>query len=281
MMPAVATETETISERQYLRRIYEPFMDTAVPGDVTFYISNTCQPPPSLKTRIYRLWLGLEADDYSIWHTAVYVGAKKSEGGQARPYIVHSTAKSNTVEEHLKPSFFSFKPRQGQPLLQCRTEVLHFPDISTAQRKKIVEYCRSQVGKKFDGDGWQLDIATYALGIRSRPRHANRVSCHGLAFKAYGLIGLSFPHPRLPYAPYLLGRILGHPLGHPADHVDLRYNYLRDHHLYNDPRGEISLALVGNGPKLRDVEVKLNPGRYSWNMARQPVLGSAQPVNSF
>jgi hypothetical protein len=271
---ANTTETDSISERKYLRRLYEPFMDTAIPGDIAFFITNSCKPPPSLKTRIYRGWLGFEPGDYSIWHTTVYVGTKKSDDEQNRPYIVHATGKNNTTEEHLRPSFFSFKPKEGQELLQCRTEILHFPEISTAQRKKIVEYCRSEVGKPFDGDGWQLDFATYVFGIRSRERNSDRVSCHGLAFNAYGLIGLLFPHPRLRYAPYLLGRIIGHPLGHPADHVDLRYNYLRDHHLYGDKRGEISLALVGNGSKLENVEAKLNPGRYSWDTALHAAYGS-------
>ena len=266
--------TEATSERQYLRRLYEPFLETAVPGDIAFFISNSGKPPPSLKTRIYRWWLGFEPNDYSTWHTVVYVGPKKSEGEQERPYIVHSTRAGNTIEEHLRPSFFSFKPKEGQEVLNCRTEVIHFPEISTAQRKKIVEYCRAQVGKPFDGDGWQLDFATYVFGIRSRVRNPDHVSCHGLAFNAYGLVGLLFPHPRLRRAPNLLGRFAGHPLGHPADHVDLRYNYLRDHHLYADKRGEISIALVGNGPKLENVEVKLNPGRYSWNPALHAAYGS-------
>jgi|SRR5579859_107871 len=266
-------ETDSTSERQYLRRLYERFLDIAVPGDVVFFISNSDNPPPSWKTRLYRRWLGFKPEDYSCWHTLVYVGAKKSEGEQDRPYVIHSTARGNTTEEHLKPSFFSYKPREGQALLKCRTEVLHFPEISAAQRKKIIQYCRSQVGKPFDGDGWQLDFATYALGIRSRHRNPDRVSCHGLAFNAYGLVGLLFPHPRLYYAPYLLGRIGGHPLGHPADRVDLRYNYLRDHHLYADQRARVSVALVGHGSKLENVEVLLDPGKYSWDASLQAAYG--------
>jgi hypothetical protein len=272
-----------MSERKCLRRLYEPFMDTAVPGDVLFFITNPDKPPPALKTRLYRRCLGIRQGDWSGWHTMVYVGAKKSEGEPHRPYIVHSTRKGNTVEEHLKPSFFSFKPKEGQEVMNCRTEALHFPEISMVQRKEIVEYCRAQVGKPFDGDGWQLDFATYAFGIRSRQRNPDRVSCHGLAFNAYGLIGLIFSHPRLEYAPNLLGRIIGHPLGHPADHVDLRYNYLRDHHLYADKRGEISIALVGHGPKLENVKVKLNPGRYSWDTALQTAYGvvGLNPVDNY
>lgn len=270
---ATPREADPTSERHYLRRVYERFMDTAVPGDIVFFISNSGKPPRSWKTRLYRRWLGFRPEDYSIWHTLVYVGAKKSEGEQDRPYVVHSTARGNTTEEHLKPSFFSYKPRAGQDLLRCRAETLHFPEISTAQRRKIVEYCRAHVGKPFDGDGWQLDFATYAFGIRSRHRNPDRVSCHGLAFNAYGLVGFLFPHPRLQYAPYLLGRLLGHPLGHPAEQVDLRYNYLRDHHLYADPRGKVSVALVGHGSKLENVEVLLDPGKYSWDAALQAAYG--------
>jgi len=272
---ATTRDAHSSSERRHLRRIHERFLDVAVPGDVVFFISNSGKRPPSWRTRLYRRWLGFEPEDYSAWHTLVYVGAKKSEGEQVRPYVVHSTAKGNTTEEHLKPSFFSFKPKPGQEPLRCRTEVLHFPELSTAQREKVVEYCRCQVGKPFDGDGWQLDFATYALGIRSRQRHPERVSCHGLAFNAYGLVGVTFPHPRLPHAPYLLGRLAQHPVGHPASWVDLRYNYLRDHHLYADRRGIISLALVGHGSKLENVEVLFDPGKYSWDPDLQAAYGLA------
>jgi len=265
MLMATTTETNALSERKCLRQLYEPFMDIAVPGDIAFFITNSSRRSFSWKNRLYRRWLGIAPDDDSAWHTVVYVGTKKSEGEQERPYIVHSTNSNNTIEEHLKPSFFSFKPKPGQLPLRCRTELLHFPELTADQRRIIVDYCRAQVGKPFDGDGWLMDIATYALGIRTRERSTERVSCHGLAFNAYGAAGITFPHPRLPHAPFLLGRLLGHPLGHPADHVDLRYNYLRDHHLYTDPRGVITLALVGHGPKLRNSELKLAPGRYSWD----------------
>src|SRR5437762_2674848 len=127
---ATPTATHALSERQYLRRLYEPFMDTAVPGDVAFFITNSSQQSLSWKSRLYRRWLGIDPSDDSAWHTVVYVGTKKSEGEQERPYIVHSTAKNGTVEEHLKPSFFSFKPKEGQALLRCRTELLHFPELT-------------------------------------------------------------------------------------------------------------------------------------------------------
>jgi len=265
-------EVKPMSKRGILRMPYEAIMDAATIGDILFFISDTGLPPKSLSSRIYRKWLGFHSRDTSYWHTTIFVGTKKeSKGALHRPYIVHS-AKKGTVEEFVPPSYFSNTDNGKNRSKKCRIEIVHNPDLSMEQRKQIVEYSRSQLGKPFDGDGWSLDFLTYSLGLRSRRRDPERVSCHGLAYLAYGLNGLKFPH-QLQGAPNLFGRFYGHPIGHPKDYVDLAYNYLRDHHLYRDPRFKSILAVIGDGLTIENVRTENNPGKYSWDITLQAAYG--------
>jgi hypothetical protein len=202
----------------------------------------------------------------------VYVGPKKeSKGAKFRPQIVHAHSKG-TEESRVPPEFFKSKELIGETVQNCRLEIIHNHDLSFTDRVKMLEYARSQVGKGFDGDGWKNDAITYGLGIRSKAKNPELVSCHGLAFETYSLVGFEFPH-QLQTAPALLARIFGYPLGHPVDHVDLKYNYLRDHHLYKDSRFTSVLAVIGDGTSLDSVRTELNPGKYSWNPAHQAAYG--------
>jgi len=266
------TETKPMSKRGILRMPYGAIMDKATIGDILFFISDTGLPPNTLRSRIYRKWLDFNSRDTSNWHTTIYVGTKKeSKGAHHRPYIVHSD-KKGTTEEFVPPSYFTNTDKGKKSSKKCRIEIVHNPDLSMEQRKRIVEYSRSQLGKPFDGDGWSLDFITYSLGLRSKHRDSERVSCHGLAYLAYGLIGLKFPH-QLRSAPNLFGRIFGYPIGHPIDHVDLAYNYLRDHHLYRDSRFKSVLAVIGDGQNIEEVRTEINPGKYSWDIALQVAYG--------
>ncbi len=261
-----------MSKRRYLKIIYEAILTAASPGDVIFFITNTpTRPIKSRFSRLYREWQGIIPEDTSKWHTSIYVGPKKeTKGAQYRPYIVHSHS-VGTTEEFIPPTFFTAKQLEGQEFQQCRIEILHNPSISKENRKQIVNYSLLQVGKPFDGDGWFRDWVTYSLGVRSKIRNPKQVSCHGLAYDAYELVGLLFQH-QLQNAPDLIGRIFGRPVGHPKDHVNLRYNYLRDHHLYRDERFIPVLSVFG-GPNVKDIKTKQNPGKYSWNHVLQVAYG--------
>ena len=126
----------------------------------------------------------------------------------------------------------------------------------------FVKYVQAQLGKPFAELGWRHDFLTYALGLSPRRLAPDRVSCHGLAFCAYKNVGFHFPH-QLGNAPFFnLARYTGHPLGHPPNEVDLRRLYLRDHHLYRDPRFESILA-ISEDDETRQIIALQNPGKYS------------------
>ncbi len=226
------------SKRRILQRFYTTINNVARPGDVVFFISERRTTIHSPLTRLYRRWQGLADQDNSMWHTAILVEPKKeSRGAQMRPHIIHATKKG--VEEiHIPPSFFKSirDDPDGEPVQKSRIEIIQCSELSALQRRQIIGYACAQLGKPFAELGWRHDILTYAFGLPSRRLHPNRVSCHGLAFLAYQVAGFGFPH-QLKHAPFFnLAGVLGHPLGHPSDEVDLRRLYLRDHHLYRDPR---------------------------------------------
>jgi hypothetical protein len=264
-------EKPSPSNRSCLRQIYGEILDNAMPGDILFFISDTQKPPNSIGSRIYRSWLGINSRDTADWHTSLYVGSKKdSSGAGYRPLIVHSN-KDGTVETWVSPKYFTSEEEELKAVKTTRIEIIQNPDLTLSDREQIVQYVRSQVGKLHDGDGWRQDAMTYLLGIRSKLRNPEYVSCHGLALLAYGLIGINFPHS-LQSAPNIVGRFIGHPLGHPKDHVDLKYNYLRDHHIYRDSRFNVTIAVEGN-PLLSEVKTVTNPGKYSWDTALQIAYG--------
>ena len=75
-----------------------------------------------------------------------------------------------------------------------------------------------------------------------------------------------------------IGRYLGHPLGHPKDHVDPRYPYLMDHHIYRDPRFVLKAA-VYQDPNTDEIILQTeNLKKYSWNEAlREKYINKGYP----
>lgn len=262
------------SNRSYLRTYFTAIMETASPGDVFFLISDTGKPPTdTAQSRIYRRCIGFDPRDTTRWHTMVYSGPrKKGKGEKFSPHFIH-VGRDGTEEVEVPQEYFKDKVKD-EVYTKCRLEIIHNQEVDNHKRREIVGYCRSQIGKPFDnGAGWRKEFMTYLLGIRQLDcKDINRVSCHDLAYYAYGSIGMTFPHG-LSMSPNILGRVLGHPIGHPRRSVDLRYNYLRDHHLYRDKRFDCTLAVVGLGLTIVDVEVIPNPGKYSWSAYLQKKYG--------
>jgi hypothetical protein len=264
------------SKRHTLRAVYDVINRVASPGDVVFFVSHgaastACTAFPILGRmyRRWRRWQGFVDEDTTVWHTAIYVGAKKeSHGSLERPYVVHSPTRG--VEEiHLLPSFFSsVRSDAGDVIQQGRIEIIQHPHLTPAQRAAIVAYVRRQIGKPFEDLGWRYLLWTYAFGLPTRCLTPDRVSCHGLAFQGYHHAGLSFPHQLDPAPFFNLGRYRRRPLfGHPPDRVNLDKLYLIDHHLYRDPRFQC-VASVFEDAHSRQFRVIEHPGKYSWN----PVL---------
>jgi hypothetical protein len=246
----------TASERQIKRTVYAAIADVAMPGDVIFII--TVGHRFSRFQKIWRSWLGI--DQSSKWHTTIYTGMRKERNGSTfRPYIVHSAEQgfrhAGTIEEHITPGYYTSR---GEPFTVL--EILSHRGLDSSGRQKVVAYARSRIGTPHDGRGWQRDFLTYVFGL---PAVADRekVSCHALAYEAYDAAGVGFAHQVGTMPWFNVARWRGRPLGQPPKTVDVNTVYLRDHHLYNDPRFEVVLSV---SRMERELTLLRNPGKYSW-----------------
>lgn len=266
--------SELLSSRQKLEKPYQAIMDTAKPGDIIFFISRTIPPPTySYLTMLNRRWTGFDPQDLTNWHTAIYKGPEKeNKGARFRPSMIHSTPVSGVKKNIIPPEYIKdTKEKVGIQL--NRLEIVQNQEINEKNRQEIIEFCQQQIGKSFDlSQRWYRTMITFFLGVRFlTSNNPEKATCHGLVYDAYGLVGIGFSHA-LNKAPNILGRILGHPLGHPRDHVDLRYNYLRDYDLYRDPRFMDVLAIEG-APEIKDVKIMFQPEKYAWDIALQIAYG--------
>ena len=142
-------------------------------------------------------------------------------------------------------------------------EILQYEDISKDQRNKIVDFISTKVGCEYDRERGKY--ITYAFGLPNIFHRQNKFSCQQLAIAAYAAAGIYFPHPYKAFPIFNIGRYLGHPLGHPKDHVDPRYPYLMDHHIYRDPRFVLKAA-VYQDPTTDEIILQTeNLKKYSWN----------------
>jgi hypothetical protein len=266
-------ETPILSNRARLQLVYQEIIDTVPAGALMFLITNNGElQNNTLGSRLFRKWQGFSSSDFSKWHTAVYFGPKKeSKGGRWRPQIVHAHEKGTTIDL-IPPEYFN-DTDEGERTKKNRIELLIDPKSTPEQRQEIVDYCLLKVGLPFDGDpGWRREWPTYLLGVRSKAINPKETSCHGLAYEAYSLHDWLYPH-QLQSAPNLLGRIFGHPLGHPLNHVNLRYLYLRDHHLYRNPHLKVILtAFEGRAISSARENEEYLP-KYSWDPALQQAYG--------
>ena len=256
--------TSAASKREQLGVFYSIINQVAKPGDVVFFISEKPNTIRSGLSRMYRKWQGLSDSDTTIWHTTILVEPKKeSNGAQWRPYIIHARAARGVEEIHIPPSYFTNirDDPAGGATQRGRIEIIQSPQITDDQRREIVRYAKAQLGKPYADLGWRHDILTYALGLPARKLAPGSVSCHGLAFYAYGNIGFSFPH-QLGNAPFFnIARYTGHPLWHPPHEVNLDRLYLRDHHLYRDSRFD-SVLSISEDDETRQIRVIHNPGKF-------------------
>lgn len=254
-----------MSNRRARGQLYEAISRLAQPGDVLFFITESESPGSAGQiSRLYRRWVGLDDHDSTAWHTALYVGAVKEHGGsQLRSHMIHART-GGVIDEHIPPSYFSNSLGDRGVPERTRLEVVTHAGLDPEQRRTILDHCHAQVGKPFDDRGWRQDLWTYAFGLRGAPRDPAGVSCHGLIYDAYDRAGVHFPHQLRSAPAFNVARFIGHPLRHPRDHVDLRYPYLRDHHLHRDDRFACALAIHQDHVS-HEMVVTEHPGKYAWD----------------
>ena len=255
--------------------IYDAVFDTARPGDVCFFITEDleCYKRLTRFQKLNRQWVGFAKDDISILHLGILSKfEKKPKSSQIRPYLVHSTREKGVIEEHIAPEYFtSMNIEEGVTVSRTIMEIVRYEELSEKQNNDLVEFCRKQIGKSFPKSiiGESL---TYWLGLPNFFNNQKTFSCHSLVFAAFGFIGVNFPH-HLENTPICnLARYLGHPIQHNKTSVNQKYAYLRDQHLYRDPRFR-SIVSITYDQKLDEIHLTENPMKYSWNPRLSEIYG--------
>jgi hypothetical protein len=261
-----------LSQRGRTQFVNDAIIDVAQPGDLIFIISLGGDIGP-LQT-VWRRWVGLGQAGPSMWHTAIYSGHKKERNGASqRPYMIHSAEHgfrhTGTIEEHISPGYYTSSARSITILEVAR---MH---LDASQRARIVEYARTKIGTPHDPRGWTRDAGTYLFGLPvwNKP---GVISCHALAYEAYGAAHVTFSHQVRTMPWFNAARWRGRPIGQSAGSVSLTSMYLRDHHLYNDDRLEIALRVHRQA---NEITIVPSPGKYSWlNPTRQNGDAHAAPA---
>jgi len=259
----------------------QPRNGLAEPGDLFFFITH--YPSRTLGSEInsnpfrkairimirshMRRWHGHDRKDFDEWHVGIYYEGRKRKGHQRiNLWMLHSHPPGGNETggvhlQHLAPGEFA----TTLPNSQRRMEILQFEGLTNEQRKTIVEFASSKVGLEFDFSVAKHAQMTYAFGLPNLFHNPNRYACQQLAIAAYAAAGIYFPHAYKSFPIFNVGRFLGHPLGHPKDHVDPRYPYLYDHHIYRDPRFKVKAILYEDPTSGERILKTENLEKYSWN----------------
>ncbi len=256
--------------------IAKPETGIAEPGDLVFLITH--YPNKTLKSEIegkawraasrlrlrarWRVYLGLDSDDWDEWHVAIYFeGRKRKDHTRVNPYIIHATERKGIQISQISPGDFTNQSLE----VRTRMEIMQFEGIRDEQRKKIIDFSLSKIGLAFDRSVARHARLTYAFGLPNVLHKRNEFSCQQLVIAAYAAAGLYCSHPYKSFPLLNIGRLLGHPLGHPRDGVDPRRPYLLDHHIYRDPRFVLK-AIVYQDAKTGEIILETKDlQKYSWN----------------
>ena len=256
----------------------QPRTGIAQPGDLVFLITH--YPYKTLKGELnsiplkkvikilirskLRGWYGFDRDDLDEWHVGIYYeGRKRKDHTRINPYIIHSTWEKGVQANQISPGDFT----NESPGARTRMEICQFGAITRDQRKKIVDFSLSKIGLTFDCSVGKHSRLTYAFGLPNVLHNRSKLSCQQLVIDAYAAAGIYFPHPYKSFPIFNIGRFLGYPLGHPKDHVDPRYPYLYDHHIYRDPRFTLK-AVAYQDAETGEIRLETKDlQKYSWNEA--------------
>ncbi len=263
------------SENEIRKKIYDEIYSIAQPGDICFFITEDIDlyKQRSAYEKLYRKWMGIDKNDISIWHMGILSKFKKNpRNAQMRPYFIHSTKEKGVFEQHISPGYFSSKNITDKAHL-CQTimEVYRYKNICTEDRQTLIDFCENQIGKPFP-KSTRTDSLTYLLGWSNIFPDYNSFSCNSLIITAFQQIGVEFAD-RLESAPFFnLAKYIGHPLfnNHPSGRFS---SYLRDHHIYQDPR-MIPILSITYEQCENNIIFTRNPQKYSWNPELQDIYAN-------
>jgi len=264
-----------VSKSSIRHAIYDVLVDLAHPGDVCFFITENynCYNNLTRFQKTNRKWVGFSKNDISILHLGILSKfEKKPKSSQIRPYMIHSTKEKGVIEEHIQPEYFTSENIElGTTVCRTIMEILRYQDLSNEQNKNLVEFCRKQIGKPFP-KSITGESLTYWFGLPNFFNNQSTFSCHSLVFSAFASIGVNFPH-HLEHSPiFNLARYIGHPIKHHKDSVNPNFAYLRDQHLYRDPRF-IGIVSITYDEKSHEIHFIENPLKYSWNPELAQIYG--------
>jgi hypothetical protein len=264
-----------LSENEIRKKIYDEIFSIAQPGDICFFITKDIDlyNKKSTYEKLSRRWMGMDQNDISIWHMGILSKFKKNpRNTQIRPYFIHSTKENGVFEQHISPGYFSSKniSDKGQ-ISQTIMEILRYKDFGPGDRQKIINYCENQIGKPFPKSS-RSDSLTYLLGWPNIFSDNTSFSCNSLIIFAFQQICVEFTD-RLESAPFFnLSRYIGHPLF--STQGSGRFSaYLRDHHIYQDPRMEPILSITFDQHD-KNIVFSKNPEKYSWDPKLQQIYAN-------
>lgn len=245
----------TLSKRKQRNAIYRFIGDVANPGDILFV--TTPLPTPTkkfdrLKWHLNFVSQGYPQGDFREWGTLVFSHMEKeSKGGGWVPIVYQSK----------EPELSRFKMPPGYFRDDSRLEILNFTGIEQASRNKILAYLSERRGQAHDHSELRWNRITFQTGLPNFFIRRDLVNCVRTTMEAYASAGLLFSH-RCEIAPWWnYARYLGYPLLHSSAGVSPRFNYLQDHHLYSDPRMQLTGAVFQCGD---NYVAATSPKKFSW-----------------
>lgn len=233
--------SQTLSKRKQRNAVYKFIGDVANPGDILFV--TTPLPVPITKLDRFRWYVnfasqGYPKGDYREWGTLVFSHMEKEPKGGAWVPVVYQSKEPKLSRFRMPPGYF-----RGN----SRLEILNFTGIEETAQEKILAYLDERVGQTHDHSELCQNRITFQTGLPNFFIRHDLVNCVRTTMEAYASAGLLFSH-RCELAPWWnYARHLGYPLLHKSAGVSPRFNYLQDHHLYSDPRMQLTGAVFQRG----------------------------------
>jgi len=163
------------------KRVFQELNDLAKPGDILFMTSFSNPTEFSLGRRLKRTVVGYHPNDFSNWHTALYLGPTESGNAEIAEAVI-----SGVKVGHLPSTYYT----NGRNLELGRFVHTYLDD---EVRENIVAVARKQAGKSFDKLGIKGIPLQRLLGLPNLLSSADKFTCQGLSLFAYEMAGVAIP----------------------------------------------------------------------------------------